>query len=264
MNLACSRMTLLVLALAALVSACTEVRSGQLPGDSERSASRALVEQITSLASQPASAERLLQATSIQPVFTLLSPPVAPSAGSKTRLHHDGDLDDCTIASRNATTFTDCALAGHMIDGIWSSQRPASVRQRVYTELGDIFALGPGHYGSLALTASVSRRPLQRPAQSSSRRWSATAGPAVTLTGSVELGITWTADGTDYFLDATLRAENLTIPSHANYEHQCALGGTITITGRFSDSSSSKPGDTALGPVTLSFGPTCQDLQLTR
>lgn len=249
-----------VIALACLASGCTEVRPAQLPSAGERSASRALVEQIAALATQPTSQDDLLRAMAIQPLFTLLSPPTIPAAfpesSSGRQSLHRGGLDSCAIASSNAATFTDCALAGHMIDGTWSAQRPRAIRQRIHTELGDIFALDPGQHGSLALTATLARRTSQRSRAGVPR--------AVFLTGTIELDITWSADSTDYFLDAVVRVENLATSSHANYEHPCATGGAITVTGSFSSSSSSKTGDAALSPVTLSFGPTCQDLQITR
>ena len=221
-----------------LGSACTDVRPGQVASATERSAAQDLVTQISAMTSQrqPRVPGQFFQATDTQAISTLLAitPPFMPSVRDAENLEHL-DLTSCLIGSTAGTsaTLTECKLAGHVLDGTWSTQG-----SRVHADLVDVFMSDAEPHGSVALGADLAQT------------IDSDTGQITGLNGSVELGMTWTADSRDHFLDVSIRVDNLVLDTPG-----CASGGTIIITG--------KHGDSALGPVTLSFGPSCQDIQVS-
>ncbi|MCG8424172.1 MAG: hypothetical protein MJE77_40285 [Proteobacteria bacterium] len=228
-----------IVALALTTWACAEVRSGQVASSVERSAARDLVDQLGAITAQPSAASQLLQAVGTEPILTLALPPGTPlmplaSPATDATTTTARVLTDCTITTGTSTTYDECEVADHVVDGMWSAQG-----KHIHSKLVDVFFAGPEEHGSVGLDANLTRRGDFLGMRSGA------------LSGSLDLGIMWTADSSDYFLDAAVRVDNLTIEGP-----HCATSGTVSITAKL--------GDTALGTTTLWFGPGCQDVQISR
>lgn len=208
--------------LALSVVGCEAVRSTHVASDAEREAARDLVAQIVSIASQPMDRVSILQATSFAPIVGLAvrdGTPALPQGRSS-----DEEPADCLIATETSVTYSQCALADHLVDGIWSAQL-----SRVHAELVDVFVVGPGVHGSVAVEANLS------------------AGSDIS--GTMNIGFMWSVGSEDHVLDADIRIDGLVLEGP-----RCATAGSLTITGGLGD----PPGTT----TTLWFGPGCQDVAI--
>jgi hypothetical protein len=233
-----------VLCIALLLGACTDVRTGQVASQEERTAAAELVAQLSALSTHPVDGETILQASSAASLVTLLAPPGTPeptaqtssqlvietAAESSSESTAESTIDRCLIATATSVTYSECQLAEHVVDGTWSMQR-----RRVHARLVDVFVTEPGLHGSIAIDANLR------------------AGTEVS--GTLDMGLMWTASGAEYTLDANMRVDGLVIDGS-----RCATSGSITLTGTLTGSL----GDGSSSTTTLWFGPSCQDVQISR
>jgi hypothetical protein len=209
---------------ATLLGGCEAVRSGHVASELEREAARDLVAQLGAIAAQPVDAPTLLAAANFMPALTLLVPPGTPVAMPGGDLA-SSDPGGCLLATRTSATYSQCELADHVVDGTWSAQL-----NRVHAELVDVFVVGPGVHGSIAVEANLSG--------------------SSELSGQLEAGLMWSVGDGDYVIDALLRIEGLVLDGP-----RCAIAGTIAITGAFGGPVGHAPATT-----TLWFGPGCHDV----
>jgi hypothetical protein len=209
-------------------AACGDVRAGHVPTQPERDAAQGLAAQLAALAAQPVDAGSLMQVMDVVPLLTLITAEGTP--GSLPTALAEGELDACVWASDEVAIYTGCDLGGHIVEGTWSAQMRSPQQTRVHAELVDVFMDSPYAHGSVSLDTRLS------------------AGAE--LSGSVNVGVLWTAGDGEMTLDAAIRVDGLVIGDSDG----CATGGTITITSRVSD------GPPAL--TTVWFGPGCGDVHI--
>jgi hypothetical protein len=186
-------------------SACEEPRPGPAPepasaaaSQAEREAARALLTQITAIATPPARADMLLHAIDVGALMALVVPPdvpfmppdASPAAGS---------LADCLLSTGSAATLSECELGDHVIDGTWSLQYPAT-----HTELVDVFVVGPRDHGSLWIDARLT---VVERAMDSLPDMPSVRG----IDGDIEISLMWSADHREYALDASIHVDDLAV-----------------------------------------------------
>jgi hypothetical protein len=243
------------------LGACDESRPGSatelataVVSDAQRAAVRALLTQITAIATPPAHADTLLQAADVTPLLQLVASPDVPFPASSAPADSPGELGDCLLTTASAATLTECELGDHVIDGTWSLQYHAA-----HTELVDVFVIGPDHHGSLWIDArlAVAERVMEALPEM----------PLVTgIDGDIEISAMWAASDRDYALDASIRVEGVAIepaadvaldPSDATGQRSpCAVAGTITIHGSLSTGEQLR--------ATVWLGPGCRDIHIAR
>lgn len=242
------------------LGACDESRPGPatavataVVSDAQRAAARALLTQVTAIATPPAHADTLLQATDVTPLLQLLAaselPFLAPSAPD-----FPGELSHCLLTTGSAATLTECELGDHVIDGTWSLQVHAA-----HTELVDVFVIGPDHHGSLWIDArlAVAERVMEALPDTP---------PVKGIDGDIEISAMWAARDRDYALDASIRIDGLAIERSADaaldsfdaagLRAPCAVAGTITVHGKLSTGEQRR--------VTVWLGPGCGDIHIAR
>ncbi|MEM9494223.1 MAG: hypothetical protein AAGC55_34070 [Myxococcota bacterium] len=232
------------------LTGCTEVRSGQLATPVEGEAARALSAQLVTVVMQPERSDHLLIAADAEPILTLLIPPgtpmvlpdALPSEGMGRTAGSTNSLGDCMITGQQSATYADCDVAGHIIDGTWS-EHLSNAQSSIHAEMSDVLVAGSDGYWSVALDASLQRRTEPASGAESLRT-------DLAIAGDLDVGVTWSAEGRDYFLDAAVRVDGLTIVD------DCAVAGTVTLTGKL--------GDAPVGPTTIWFGPSCGEVQISR
>jgi hypothetical protein len=254
-------------------SGCEDARPGPAPEpttaaarQAEREAARALLAQITAIATPPARADMLLHAIDVGALLALVVPPDVPFVPADASLATAGSLADCLISTGSAATLSECELGDHVIDGTWSLQYPAT-----HTELVDVFVVGPRDHGSLWIDARLT---VVERAMDSLPDMPAVRG----IDGDIEISLMWSADHREYALDASIHVDDLAVdpgPGVAtdlagevapDVAHDpadepgprslCAVGGTVTIRGSVSTGEQSR--------VTVWLGPGCRDVHVVR
>jgi hypothetical protein len=244
-------------------AACDEPRPGPLPelaavSHAEREAARALMAQITAIATPPARADTLLHAIDVSALMALMVPPEVPFLPPSASPAASGVLTDCLLSTGSAATLSECELGDHVIDGTWSLQYPAA-----HTELVDVFVVGPRDHGSLWIDArlTVAERVTDSPPDMPSVRG---------IDGDIEISLMWSADHREYALDASIHIDGLAADpglgpagefalEHAEESGPrsvCAVGGVVTIRGSVSTGERSR--------VTVWLGPGCRDVHVVR
>lgn len=266
-----------VLGAVAGLAACEDQRPAPAPEaaaasmrHADRQAARALLTQLTAIASPPARTETLMHAIDVGALVALMVPPEVPFLPPSASLAAAGELSDCLLATSNAATLTECELGTHVVDGTWSLQYPAA-----HTELVDVFVVGPRDHGSLWIDArlTVAERVMDSLPDMPSVR---------SIDGDIEISLMWTADNREYALDASIHIDELAVDGDAGPSvghgvgspaepagnaalepaedlgpaSVCALGGAITIRGSVSTGDQSR--------VTVWLGPGCRDVHVAR
>lgn len=214
----------LTCALGLALPACADVRVGRAPAELERVAAAEQVQQLASLVElgrTPRHGSVLLSAVDFAPALTLIGPDGLPVTLPSRR---GDDLHACVVTTATATTFAECELHEHVVDGSVSHRADA-----ITVELVDVFVVDEDSHGAATIDGWLERN-------------------GAALSGTVDLDAVWTAGETDHVLDATLRLDALVIDRSG-----CAIGGTLTITGAIDSAESSR---------TLWFGPACGDLSI--
>jgi hypothetical protein len=224
------RSTTCALAIAALVAACGDVRTGLPATEAERVAARDLGHQLGSLvdlahAADRAGSDLLLAATDVSGVLALAVPAHLPLPAPTRRSL--GDLASCVRATPTSATFSECAVGEHVIDGGLTY-----LAGRLGGELVDVFVIGPDSHGAATVDAKLDA-----------------AGP---LEGTVNIDVMWTAGEQEHVLHATIRVHDLVLDA----DH-CPIGGAVTVIASLDD-------PTARAVTTLWFGPSCGDLAIAR
>ncbi|HWN68345.1 MAG TPA: hypothetical protein VNM90_11955 [Haliangium sp.] len=257
------------LAMVLGASGCEDPRPGHAPepataavSHAEREAARALLTQITAIATPPARADMLLHAIDVSALMALVVPPEVPFLSPGALLAATGELTDCLLSTGSAATLSECELGDHVIDGTWSLQYPAA-----HTELVDVFVVGPRDHGSLWIDArlTVADRVMDSLPDMPSVRG---------IDGDIEISLMWSADHREYALDASIHVDGLAVDSSAGPgagsagelaleqadepgpRSVCALGGVVTIRGSVSTGDQSR--------VTVWLGPGCRDVHVVR
>jgi hypothetical protein len=257
------------LGIAIGASACEEPRPGAAPepanaatSQADREAARALLTQITAIATPPARADMLLHAIDIGALMALVVPPDVPFLPPDASLAAASSLADCLLSTGSTATLSECELGDHVIDGTWSLQYPAT-----HTELVDVFVVGPRDHGSLWIDArlTVVERPMDSLPEMPSVRG---------IDGDIAISLMWSADHREYALDASIHVDDLAVdpgaglapevatdvaPEHAEGPGPrplCAVGGAVTIRGNVSTGEQSR--------VTVWLGPGCRDVHVVR
>jgi hypothetical protein len=250
-------------------SACEEPRPGPAPepasaaaSQAEREAARALLTQITAIATPPARADMLLHAIDVGALMALVVPPDVPFTPPDASRAAAGSLADCLLSTGSAATLSECELGDHVIDGTWSLQYPAT-----HTELVDVFVVGPRDHGSLWIDARLT---VVERAMDSLPDMPSVRG----IDGDIEISLMWSADHREYALDASIHVDDLAVdpgpglapeaPTDVALEHGeepgpralCAVGGAVTIRGSISTGEQSR--------VTVWLGPGCRDVHVVR
>lgn len=245
--------------------ACEEPRPGPAPepasaaaSQAEREAARALLTQITAIATPPARADMLLHAIDIGALMALVVPPDVPFLPPDVSLPATGSLTDCLLSTGSTATLSECELGDHVIDGTWSLQYPAT-----HIELVDVFVVGPRDHGSLWIDARLT---VVERAMDSLPDMPAVRG----IDGDIEISLMWSADHREYALDASIHVDDLAVDPGAGaagevaLDHAeepgsrplCAVGGAVTIRGSVSTGEQSR--------VTVWLGPGCRDVHVVR
>jgi hypothetical protein len=206
------------------LSGCADVRTGRSADELERAAAAEQVDQLlalTELARTPRHGSVLLAAVDFAPALTLVGPDGLPVALPSRR---GDDLHGCVVTTGNATTFSECEVHEHVLDGS-VSHRPGNTT----AELVDVFVIDDNHHGAATIDAWLER-------------------DAAGVSGTVDVDAVWTAGDGDHVLDATVRVDGLVVDRAG-----CAVAGTLTITGTVDGAESRR---------TLWFGPGCGDLSI--
>lgn len=221
--------TMAAVLLALALAGCEDVRPGQVATELEREAARDLVAQLAAITAQPTDASGILDASSFAPIITLVAPPGTPLAmpGNEVR---NLDSSACLIATGTSVTYSQCTIADHVVDGTWSAQL-----SRIHATLVDVFVVGPGVHGSVAVDANLAH--------------------GTELSGTLDTGIMWSVGNGDYVMDASMRIDGLLLDGP-----RCATAGSIAITGWFGGWLGDAPATT----LTLWFGPGSQDISISR
>ena len=253
------------LAMVLGASGCADPRPGHAPepataaaSQAEREAARALLTQITAIATPPARADMLLRAIDVSALMALVLPPEVPFLPPGALPAAAGELTDCLLSTGSAATLSECELGDHVIDGTWSLQYPAT-----HTELVDVFVVGPRDHGSLWIDARLT---VVERAMDSLPDMPSVRG----IDGDIEISLMWSADHREYALDASIHVDDLAVdpgaglPGEVALEHAdepgprplCAVGGAVTIRGSVSTGEQSR--------VTVWLGPGCRDVHVVR
>jgi hypothetical protein len=212
---------------------------------------RALLTQITAIATPPAHADTLLQAADMTSLLQLVAPPDLPFLAPSAPAGIPGELSDCLLTTGSAVTLTECELGDHVIDGTWSLQYHAA-----HTELVDVFVIGPDHHGSLWIDArlTVAERVMEALPD---------MPPVKGIDGDIEISAMWAAGARDYALDASIHIDGLAIEPAVDgtldtmgQPSPCAVAGTITVQGSLSTGEQRR--------ATVWLGPGCRDIHVTR
>ncbi len=226
------RLPLIVLTGAALLGGCAEVRPGTAASATERDAAYGLVGQLAALATlaeDPGDGQVLLDATQFSSLLVLTTAPdtVVPLPRRPSDRESSDALRGCLTASGSTATFTECALAEHVVDGNLSGYDDT-----VAASLIDVFVIGSDVHGSTSVDARLE-------------------SASSVLRGGVDLDVLWTVGGTDMLVDAELRAEDIAVDDAG-----CPVGGLLVIRAAV--------GTDEAQTTHLWFGPTCGDVLLSR
>jgi hypothetical protein len=257
----------LALTLGAYLAACADSRPSPIAEsttaavrDAEREIARALLAQLTAIATPPAHPDTLLRALDVSALLALTVPPEVPLLPQSASAAPTDALSGCLLTTGSAATLSECELGDHVVDGTWSLQYPAT-----HTELVDVFVVGPRDHGSLWIDARLRERIID----------SLPDMPHVrSIDGNIEISLMWSADNREYALDASIHVDGLAIdtgfapaagsgpdgdfaPTHGDDRGPvCAVNGTITIRGTMSTGDHSR--------ATVWLGPGCGDVQVVR
>jgi hypothetical protein len=258
------------------LGACEDPRPAPAPeaasaavSHAEREAARALLTQLTAIATPPARADMLLHAIDVSALMALMVPPEVPFISPGAPPAAAAELTDCLLSTGSAATLSECELGDHVIDGTWSLQYPAA-----HTELVDVFVVGPRDHGSLWIDArlTVAERVMD----------SLPDMPTVRgIDGDIEISLMWAADNREYALDASIHVDGLAIDpglgpglgsglgsglgagevaleqaDELGPRPVCAVGGAVTIRSNLSTGDQSR--------VTVWLGPGCRDVHVVR
>lgn len=219
------------LAVAAGLAACSEEPVVEVPSAAERDAARALVDQtraLASLAGDPRDAKTLLRATSSEAITRLVAPAGTQMVMPSRSAAETSDLAACATVTANTVSFSECAMAEHVVDGTVSRQG-----DEIVVDLDDVFVLDAGLHGAASVSGRVAT----------------TAGE---LTGSLSIDAQSTVEGEDTLVDATLRLDEIALDAAG-----CPVAGTMLVTA-------DRAGPEGGGTHAIHFGPSCGDVTLTR
>jgi hypothetical protein len=257
----------LALMLGVALAACADSRLSPLAETvaaavrhAERENARALLAQLTAIATPPSDPDTLLRALDVSALLALMVPPEVPLLPPSGSPAATDALSGCVLTTGSAATLSECELGDHVVDGTWSLQYPAT-----HTELVDVFVVGPRDHGSLWIDARLRERITDSLPDMPQLR---------SIDGNIEISLMWSADNREYALDASIHVDGLTIdtgsapaagsgpdadfaPEHGDMRGPgCAVGGTITIRATVSTGDHSR--------ATVWLGPGCRDVQVVR